>query len=239
MVITPRQETIMRTIVREHIRTGAPVGSAVLCGRAGLFWSAATIRGDLADLEESGLLRHPYTSAGRVPTTRGFRYYVDHCLRRTPSPRASAVFRRVASHEEVTAKLAKELARTLADLANTLAVVATPDTTFHEAGIGRLIRMREFTEEEALVDVERLLDTLESEEEDVSVFSSETPTVFINGENPLVASDRTSMVICTPRLPSGESLLVALIGPVRMPYDHHLRLLDALRHALTEHASPA
>lgn len=224
----------MRAVVREHIRTGEPIGSETLHGRDGLLCSAATIRGELAELEEEGLLRHPYTSAGRVPTTVGFRYYVDHCLERTPSPHASAVLRRVADREEASATFARELARTLARLAGTLTVVSFRDTALHEAGIGRLIRMREFTEAPALDDVERLLDTLESEPEDVTVLFGETPTVFINGENPLVSSVRTSMVVAAPRLVSGEPLLVVLIGPVRMPYDHHLRILEALRQVLAQ-----
>jgi heat-inducible transcriptional repressor len=80
--LTPRQRDILRRVVEEYVSTGQPVGSKSLVQRAGLEVSPSTVRYDLAELERLGLLTHPHTSAGRVPTEHGYRLYVDGLLDR-------------------------------------------------------------------------------------------------------------------------------------------------------------
>jgi len=77
-MLTDRQELVLRRLVQEHLDAGAPVGSKALS--TGFEWGPSTIRHELANLEELGLLAHPHTSAGRVPTEAGYRYYVDRLL---------------------------------------------------------------------------------------------------------------------------------------------------------------
>ena len=89
MQLTPRQQEILRRVVEVYVATGQPVGSKVLVERAGLAASSSTVRAELAELESLGLLTHPHTSAGRVPTERGYRYYADELLHRLdPHPQA-------------------------------------------------------------------------------------------------------------------------------------------------------
>ncbi len=77
--LTERQEQILATVVKEYVESAAPVGSETL-RRRGLGFSAATIRNELALLEETGYLTHPHTSAGRVPTEKGYRYFVESLM---------------------------------------------------------------------------------------------------------------------------------------------------------------
>src|SRR5207249_3103646 len=72
-----RKAAVLHTIVEEYVRTGEPVGSETIAERAGLGVSSATIRNEMAALEELGFLSHPHTSAGRIPTDAGYRHYVD------------------------------------------------------------------------------------------------------------------------------------------------------------------
>ena len=72
--LTARQQEILRRVVEEYCAGGQPVGSKSLVERAGLDVSPATVRAELAELESLGLLTHPHTSAGRVPTESGYRY---------------------------------------------------------------------------------------------------------------------------------------------------------------------
>ncbi len=89
MQLTQRQQEILRRVVEEFVSSGQPVGSKTLVERADLRVSASTVRAELAELEELGLLTHPHTSAGRVPTERGYRYYADELLGRlAPQPYA-------------------------------------------------------------------------------------------------------------------------------------------------------
>ena len=78
--LTPRQRTILGLVVREHVRSASPVSSRALVENYGLDVSSATVRNELARLEELGYLTHPHTSAGRVPTHRGYRHFVERLL---------------------------------------------------------------------------------------------------------------------------------------------------------------
>src|SRR6186997_1894109 len=86
--LTSRQEEILFRVVEEYVATGAPVGSKTLVERAAMEVSASTVRYELAVLEEQGLLSHPHTSAGRVPTDLGYRFFVDRVIERL-DPRPS------------------------------------------------------------------------------------------------------------------------------------------------------
>ncbi len=80
-MLTERQELVLRRLVEEYLDAGAPVGSKALS--AAFEWGPSTIRHELANLEELGLLAHPHTSAGRIPTEAGYRYFVDRLLPET------------------------------------------------------------------------------------------------------------------------------------------------------------
>jgi heat-inducible transcriptional repressor len=75
---TEREQSILKYVVQHFIETGNPVGSRFISKHLPIEWSAATIRNILSDLEEQGYLCHPHPSAGRVPTDKGYRVYVDH-----------------------------------------------------------------------------------------------------------------------------------------------------------------
>src|SRR5215510_16393594 len=80
--IDPRMEGLLSALIKEHLVTGEAVGSRVLSDRFahGYGWSPATIRNVMAELEDAGLVEQRHTSAGRVPTDKGYRYYVDNML---------------------------------------------------------------------------------------------------------------------------------------------------------------
>jgi heat-inducible transcriptional repressor len=85
---TARQEQILRKVVEGYMQTGAPVGSKLLAADIDLGVGSSTIRSELSLLEEQGLLSHPHTSAGRVPTDAGYRFFVDQLLRQQPEEEA-------------------------------------------------------------------------------------------------------------------------------------------------------
>lgn len=128
-LLKPRQEVILRTVVEEHIASGAPVGSKNIAGREGIDFASSTVRYELARLEELGYLNHPHTSAGRVPTDRGYRYYVDTLLTRDPPARAPALIETALDlsemRREVDAAL-ERLADVVAQVTNLLAIVTSP-----------------------------------------------------------------------------------------------------------------
>src|SRR6266496_2967110 len=90
MAPSERSSRILAALIREYIAMGEPVPSSVLVGASGLTLSSATVRNILARLEEDGFLQQPHTSAGRIPTDRGYRFYVDQLLESPRSLRSRA-----------------------------------------------------------------------------------------------------------------------------------------------------
>jgi heat-inducible transcriptional repressor len=119
-VLTERQELVLRRLVQEYLDEGAPVGSKALS--ATFAWGPSTIRHELANLEELGLLAHPHTSAGRVPTEAGYRYFVDRLLPAEPAAPAlslSLVRRELDEAMRVTTEA-------LSQVTDLLAIVTAP-----------------------------------------------------------------------------------------------------------------
>lgn len=124
-LITPRQREILRRVVEEYVATGEPVGSKALVERAGLEVSPSTVRNELAELEALGLLTHPHTSAGRVPTEAGYRLYAaDVIARAEPRPPRFPVDL-VAERTELETAL-ETTTRMLSEATRLLALVSAP-----------------------------------------------------------------------------------------------------------------
>ena len=119
-VLTDRQELVLRRLVQDYLDAGAPVGSKALS--SALEWGPSTIRHELANLEELGLLAHPHTSAGRVPTEAGYRYFVDRLLPEQPSGPGLSLS--LVRHELDEAM--RVTTEALSQVTNLLAIVTAP-----------------------------------------------------------------------------------------------------------------
>jgi hypothetical protein len=104
-LLDTRKAAILRAVAREHIRTGEPVGSQAVVQRYALGVKPATVRNEMAAMTEYGYLAQPHTSAGRVPTTRGYRYYVEHLMGGTAALRIESYFRRLPEPGESLTEL--------------------------------------------------------------------------------------------------------------------------------------
>ena len=126
-MLEDRRSEVLRALVEAHIDSGEPVSSQAVLAKSGLSVSAATIRNDLAALEAEGLVQQPHTSAGRVPTVSGYRYYVDHLgkdrLRGAAQNKVAALFDDV--HLELS-KLLRATSDLLADITDLPSVVVAP-----------------------------------------------------------------------------------------------------------------
>lgn len=130
MTLDDRKAEVLKAVVEEHIETGQPVGSRVIARRYRLGVSPATIRNEMADLEETGYLDKPHTSSGRVPSDRGYRFYVDQLMpNRGLSPEDSraieSLFRRRVKD---VVSLLKETVRTISETSNYLGFILGPES---------------------------------------------------------------------------------------------------------------
>lgn len=137
-----RRDEVLRALVEEHIRTGEPVSSKTILESTGLTVSGATIRNELASLEREGFAAQPHTSAGRIPTARAYRYYVDHL---SPTKLQSLTQRRITDffssvHLEL-GRLLKATTELLTDLTQYPSVAIGPGALGEQVKAAHLVQM--------------------------------------------------------------------------------------------------
>ncbi|MFD1953381.1 heat-inducible transcriptional repressor HrcA [Paenibacillus thailandensis] len=128
-MLTDRQRMILNAIVDDYIRSAEPVGSRSISKRGDVAFSPATIRNEMADLEELGFLEQPHTSAGRVPSTKGYRYYVDHLVKLNKVDEKDLQLLRSFFTEQMTQmeQVVQHTAMIMSNLTNYTSIVLGPE----------------------------------------------------------------------------------------------------------------
>src|SRR2546423_13282134 len=125
--LTQRQQMLLKMVVEGHVELGQPVGSKWLSEQSAVSWSSSTIRYELAQLEELGFLNHPHTSAGRVPTDAGYRFFADSLLREgAPIDRASRFEQELSTMRREVDAAMRATTETLSQVTDLLAAVSAP-----------------------------------------------------------------------------------------------------------------
>ena len=125
MQLTPRKREILRLVVEEYVATGQPVGSRALVESSGLGVAPSTVRGELAELESLGLLSHPHTSAGRMPTESGYRLYAEELVE-TLEGRPAAIGLDLRSMRDEIERALRTTTEMLSRATRLLALVSAP-----------------------------------------------------------------------------------------------------------------
>lgn len=231
MEITPRQEQILCQIIEEYAETASPVGSVMMAKLFGV--SSATIRAEMARLEALGLIAQPHTSAGRIPTDAGYRYYVNNLEKRkdvTKSiqpvlERGTHVLEvRVTSQSRADAAIRRAV-DTLVELTGNLGL-ATIDGQLYLSGISRLFTQPEFGDTRRVQSVAKLLDNLEPWLREAA--PGEPLNIFIGQENPIGKNSEVSLIISKFRSPFSDNSYIGVLGPTRQNY---LRVMSLVKSA--------
>ena len=187
MQITARQIKILNAIVEQYAEVAAPVGSILLANMFGV--SSATIRSEMARLEDMGLIEQPHTSAGRVPTDKGYRYYVNQVNEANESALVAPHMNRNARAIDVRINGAGEAVQTIKSAVDSLVEItqnlgiATIGDQLYMSGISNLFSQPEFATGEAIHEVAQLLDNLEPWLREAQ--PNEPLSVYIGQENPI------------------------------------------------------
>lgn len=218
-----RKEQLFRTIVRQHIALGEPIGSRYLLEKSHLDCSPATVRNDMADLEQEGYLTHPHTSAGRVPTEKGWKWFLEQFLEEQDVPKkAQEALQKASGASQERQQVIKQLAKTLAESSKQTAIVSFgPDDTFY-TGLFNLFSQPEFQAHDMVQHISHIVDHLDSVIAKLYKSASEDVEVLVGSDNPV--DERCSVVVTRV-----DDDVIALLGPMRMDYDRVLPLLRYTR----------
>jgi transcriptional regulator of heat shock response len=230
--MSSRRLEILRAIVDEYVATQEPVGSKSIADHHGLGISPATIRNEMAVLEEEGLITQPHTSAGRIPTDLGYRVFVDKLA--TVKPLSTAERRAIETFLDSSndlEELLKRSAKLLADITKQVAVVTYPilgesREKLAISGTAHLARSGEdlgFT-------LSPILEALEEQVVLLRLLNEVHPTVHvrIGSEQTETNLQTTSLVTVGYGGDSAQLGAVGVLGPTRMDYAGSMAAVDAV-----------
>ncbi len=224
--MTERQRLILAAIIEQHAEIAAPVGSVMLAKLFGV--SSATIRSEMAKLEEMGLIIQPHTSAGRIPTDKGYRFYVNSLNEahaetpQLPDRNARAIEARVNTYGDRADRAIRSAVDSLVDLTQNLGL-ATIGDELYLSGMGNLFSQPEFLHGDHAQAVARLLDNLEPWLREAA--PNEPLNVYIGSENPIGKASGATLIISRFRSPYSDNSYIGVLGPTRQSYDKVMRLV--------------
>lgn len=230
--MTPRQEKILAAIIEQYAEVASPVGSSLLAKVFGV--SSATIRAEMAELERTGYICQPHTSAGRVPTDKGYRFYVNQLANEQELPAKNRGQRALTARVQ-SAGAADQTIRnavdTLVELTHNLGL-ATIGDQFYMSGLSNLFGQPEFMHPGQVQEVARLLDNLQPWLYEAA--PNKPLSVYIGRENPIGRSAGASLIISRFRSPFSDRSYIGVLGPTRQSYKDVMSLVGRAGQALEE-----
>ena len=231
-----RQQTILSAVVELYTKSALPVGSEALLSRVRLPVSSATVRSDMATLEAEGYLYQPHVSSGRIPTDKGYRFYIEHGMKdeALSKEEEAQLKKELLVLEARNARLARTTAKLLSAFSGSLAVsgIVSRDE-FYDFGMKELMGEPEFQE---LDEVCRLVEALDSIDENIDAILSKMKDgevkIFIGEENPIKEISNCSMMVSPYQNAEGDRGVLAIIGPKRMKYAKNKSLLEYMKRML-------
>lgn len=231
-----RRRQVLMAAINHYIKEAEPVASEDIAAQFEV--SPATIRNIFAELEESGYLTHPYTSGGRIPTDKGYRYYVDFLVREMEllgeeKERIARAYRREMRRLEDALEQTTEIISTMTHYAGIVSLLESQEKLYYK-GIGYILDQPEFQNHEK---IRFLVGMMEDKKQLVGIINrdfSDKVKVYIGNELECPQIGQCSLVVSsygTKNKPLGK---IAVFGPARMEYEHIIPTVEYISDVLTD-----
>lgn len=236
--MSERQTNLLKLIIEEYIETARPVGSKILVKKYKLKLSPATVRAKMNKLEKGGILVHPHTSAGRVPTVKGYQFYTKNLLRDQKLTKTDQKFLSESMVEfpiNQVRSLFKEIAKRTARLSGQAVIIGFGPRDTYYTGLSFLFKQPEFAKIDFLYNISEIVDELDKQMPRLfSLFekSDKNVKILIGDENPL--SSQASVVIARYQREEMLAGLFGILGPMRMDYAKNLAIIKYIIDILNE-----
>jgi len=223
MEITERKKKILSIIVKEHIKTAEPIGSSTLADKYKLGFSSATIRNEMADLEELGLIKQPYTSAGRVPTESGYLLYLDNLKGKEVKEKNAKEINE--SLKNMNEEDFRYTAKVIASITGQVVFWAFHKNSLYYTGVSNLFQQSEFSNSNLVYDVSLVIDRMEEVIADIYDKIPFQPQVYLGQDNPF-GSIFSSIMFKYDR--DNKTGLIGILGPMRINYEKNIGIFNYL-----------
>ncbi|MBU2416137.1 hypothetical protein KKH86_02830, partial [Patescibacteria group bacterium] len=212
--MTDRTKLILNTIIKEHIKTGAPVGSSVLVEKYQLDVSPATVRNEMAELESEGYIAQPYTSAGRVPTEQAFNLYIENLSEKKLNKAEINLLDNISQGSDDLNL--KQIAKTMAGISNNAVFWAFEKHNLYYTGISNLLRQPEFSQTNLIYDISAIIDRVDEIIGEIFDEIKYEPQILLGSKNPF--GDFLGIVLTKYKIKNKIGMF-GILGPMRMDYE--------------------
>ncbi|MFC1789611.1 hypothetical protein ACFLYY_01390 [Patescibacteria group bacterium] len=230
MKLTKRQEKILDIIIREYVNSAQPVSSQLLEKKHDFGISPATIRIEMQKLTDKGFLLQPHTSAGRVPTDKGYRVFVNNLLGKKETKevkKETKIEKWSESSDDDHFKFIQSLTRQLAEETKSLVLnYIENEDIFWKEGWEEVFKAPEFGERDNIIDFAKLLKNFETHIEELE--TEPGVRVYIGKENSFPKAKNFTVITSRYHLPGGERGIISIFGPKRMAYEKNISSINSL-----------
>jgi len=230
-MLSERQEQIIKSLVREYIKTAEPVSSKFLAEKYDFGICPSAIRIEFQSLIRDGFLEQPHTSAGRVPTDKAYRFFVDN-LKEKREERIEEELEYIIKGVEDKFRMASEIAKFIADNSSSFVNLYFAKEGLNlKEGLDEIFKGPEAKDENF---VNSFVNFLTNFEKNIDKLQTNPETrVFIGKENPVAKSKDMTMICSECNLPS-QKVFITIMGPKRMDYEKNIKLINSLNKVLKE-----
>lgn len=216
-----RKLIILNTIIKEHIKTGTPVGSGAIADKYNLNISPATVRNEMVGLENEGFIIQPHTSAGRVPTEKAYRLYIEKIKEKKIKNEDAELFEELLKNkDENNFKLAaKEIAR----ISNNAVFWAFHRHNLYYTGVSNLLSQPEFAQNNLIYDISAIIDRFDEIVDRIFNDIKFDVSVFLGADNPF--SEICGSVLVKYKFENNIGV-IGILGPMRMNYEKNITLVN-------------
>ncbi len=226
--ISPRQAKILAAIVKENCETCQPVASGDLVEKYNFNVSSPTIRNEMQELEKMGYIFQPHTSSGRIPTDKGFRYFVNQLMDRVQLTMKEQDFlkRELIKLQMAHVEMSRRLAKLLSEHSNQASFALFPEE-ISTTGLSNILDNPALPPEDAR-EIAKFFDNIDEHAEKMiqDYGGKNKAQTFIGKEIQLSKKSDYSMIVSGLQLPSGKKGVIGLVGPKSMKYEKNLTLME-------------
>ena len=237
--IRSRRDRILSITVEHYVKTITPVSSSLIVREFPLDLSSATIRNILSELEEEGFLTHPHTSAGRVPTQKGYRYYVDYLMHQIKllEGEKQRIKEEYEKENKELERLLEKTSQVISEITHYTSIVSVDgwDQKLFCRGMDLIVDYADYHRD--LNQIKHILHALDAKEELLRIINKNLASkvkILIGAEIDHSHMDHCSLVVSQYKARRGLSGRIAVLGPTRMDYEHVVSTLDYISDLIEE-----
>lgn len=228
-MLSERQQEIIKSLVKEYIKTAEPISSKLLSEKHDFGLCSSSIRIEFQSLINEGYLEQPHTSAGRIPTDKAYRFFVDTLKTESEERTKSALQKRLDGHNDAL-RTASILAKELSNLSSSFIALNLGGITIKE-GFDEIIKKPEFKDNDFITSFSEMIENIEENMQKMNKGSG--IKIYIGKEN-INPRWKNISIICSDCNLDSKKATISMLGPKRMDYQKNINLINSLNKILED-----